>query len=467
MRSPVQARSLKRIVQMMCAALLVGAMAVPAHAATLSQTWAQRYVGGTDFQYAMSLAMSPDGRTAYVTGISAGPNEPDDPYDAFATIAYDTATGATRWVARYSDADVDNWASMIVISPDGQRLFVTGATPNGYPIVAYDAATGTRLWVSHAAGPGYVGFHGRLAVSPNGLRVYFTGESTIGDGPDTELLVTAFRAATGGTIWSRTLEDPSGQIRPEAISVDPEGRRLFITGSTGDLNQFPSPTPPDFITVAYRTGSGLQLWVERYDGTGQDYDESFAVSVTPNGQRVIVAGTSTGTSGLMQYAVIAYRAASGETIWVARDGGSTLRRSVAAMTMDRAGTRVFVTGSESTGDWSANRYRTVSFSVWTGRRVWSKAFSGDTLATAHAIVMSADGTYVFVTGGADVAEDPYNEGYATVAYRADTGLQIASARYFGPNTYAEAEAIGVSPSGGVFVTGRGGGAFATVGYQLS
>jgi imidazolonepropionase-like amidohydrolase len=140
---------------------------------------------------------------------------------------------------------------------------------------------------------------------------------------------------------------------------------------------------------------------------------------------------------------------------------------VAAMTMDRTGTRVFVTGSESTGDWSANRYRTVSFSVWTGRRVWSKAFSGDTLATAHAIAISADGTYVFVTGGADVADDPYNEGYATVAYRADTGLQVASARYVGPNGYAEAEAIGVSPSGGVFVTGRGGGAFATVGYQLS
>ena len=31
--------------------------------------------------------MSPDGRTAYVTGISAGPNHEGDPYDAFATIA--------------------------------------------------------------------------------------------------------------------------------------------------------------------------------------------------------------------------------------------------------------------------------------------------------------------------------------------------------------------------------------------
>jgi hypothetical protein len=467
MRSPAHARSLTRTVQMMCAALLVAAMAVPAHAATLSQTWAERYVGGTDFQYASSLAMSPDGRTAFVTGISAGPNHEGDPYDVFATIAYDTATGATRWIARYSDADVDNWASMIVISPDGQRLFVTGATPNGYPVVAYDAATGTRLWVSHAAGPGYVGSHGRLAVSPNGLRVYFTGETQIGDGPDSELLTVAFRTATGSAAWSRTVVDPSGQVRPEAIRVDPQGRRLFITGSTGDLNQYPSPTPPDFITVAYRTGSGGQLWVKRYDGTGHGYDQAFAVSVTPNGQRVIVAGTSTGTSGLPQYAVIAYGAVGGETIWVTRDGGSTIRRSVAAMTMDRAGTRVFVTGSESTGDWSANRYRTVAFSVEAGTKVWSKAFNGATVANAHAIAISADGSYVFVTGGADSTAAPYYTHYATVAYRVDTGDKVASARYVGgPNGGAEAEAIGVSPSGGIFVTGRGGGAFATVAYQL-
>ena len=455
------------IVQMLCAALLVGAMAIPAHAATLTRSWVERYVGGTDFQYASSLAISPDGRTAYVTGISAGPNHEGDPYDAFATVAYDTATGATRWIARYSDADVDNWASTVVVTPDGQRLFVTGATPNGYPIVAYDAATGTRLWVRHAAGPDYVGSHGRLAVSPDGRRVYFTGETTIGDGPETEMLTVAFRTTTGSTVWSSTLVDRSGQVRPEAISVDPQGRRLFITGGTGDLNQSPSPTPPDFITVAYGTDSGAQLWVTRYDGVGQGSDEAFAVSVTPNGRRVIVAGTSDGTSGLPQYAVIAYRAASGATVWATRDGGPTLRRSVAAMAMDRSGRRVFVTGSESSSDWSANRYRTVSFSVSSGAKVWSKALNGDTVATAHAIAMSADDAYVFVTGSTDTVGAPYSQGYATAAYRAGNGQRVASAWYLGPNGYAEAEAIGVSSSGGIFVTGRGGGAFATVAYRLS
>ena len=207
--------------------------------------------------------------------------------------------------------------------------------------------------------------------------------------------------------------------------------------------------------------------MQRYDGAGQGSDEAFAVNVAPNGQRVIVAGTSVGASGLPQFAVLAYSAAGGGTLWVTRDGGPTLRRSVASMTMDRTGTRVFVTGSESTGDWSANRYRTVAFSVDTGTKAWSKAYNGATIANAHAIAISADGLYVFITGGADSTAALYREDYATVAYRADTGDKVASARYVGgPNGGSEAEAIGVSPSGGIFVTGRGGGAFATVAYRL-
>ena len=466
MKQRLNVRFSLRIVQMTCAALLVMAMAIPAHAAALTQSWAQRYVGGTDFQYANALVMSPDGRTAYVTGISAGPNHEGDPYDAFATIAYDAQTGAIRWIARYSDADTDNWASAVVVSPDGQRLFVTGATPNGYPIVAYNAATGARLWIAHAQGPDYVGFHGELAISPDGRRVYFSGESEIGAGPETELLTVALRSATGGTLWTSHFVDPSGQVRPSAISVDPQGRRMFVTGGTGDLNQFPTPTPPDWITVAYRGSTGQELWATRFDGTGHGYDEAVAASVTPDGRRVIVAGTSTASNGLPQFAVIAYRSISGEAIWVTRDGPAGTRRTVASMTMDPAGMRVFVTGSESNADWTLNRYRTVAVSIATGTRVWTKAFNGGTVANAHAIAMSVGGIYVVVTGGADTVADPYTEDYATVVYRADTGQQVASARYVSPTGWAEAEAIGVSPNGGVFVTGRGGGAFATVAYRL-
>ena len=110
-----------------------------------------------------------------MTGISAGPEQQGDPYDVFATIAYNTSNGEMRWIDRYAFAHIDNWASTIVVTPNGQRVFVTGATPAGYPIVAYDASSGDRLWVKSVMPAGYTGFEGTLAVSPDSSRVYFSG----------------------------------------------------------------------------------------------------------------------------------------------------------------------------------------------------------------------------------------------------------------------------------------------------
>jgi PQQ-like domain len=447
------------------AVLVAFAMAVPATAGSLTQTWAQRYAGGNDFNYASSLAVAPDGKTVFVTGISAGPAHEGEPYDAFATIAYNTATGDVRWLDRFSPAQVDNWASTVVVAPDGQRVFVTGATPIGYPIVAYDAATGTRLWVRIAPKAGSVGFLGRLTVSPDSQQVFFTGERQVGDGPETGLSTIAFRAATGSTMWSKRFAgSPGFQVRPSAIVVDPQGRRVFVDGATGDLNEFPTDDPPDFVTVAYGALGGRQLWSAWYDGPAGGADEADALAVTPDGRRVIVAGTSGGADGLPDYAVIAYAAGAGAPIWTTRDGRAGTWRALDAITMDPAGTQVVVTGGEADQTTMVQRYRTVALSVATGARNWSAAFTANQAADAHAIAMDPSGSIVYVTGGADSLAHPNYMRYTTVGYGTATGQQVAVARY-GPITGpSEAAAIGVAPAGGIFITGRSSGAYATVAY---
>jgi hypothetical protein len=446
--------------------MVIVAMTIPAHAVSLTQTWAERYVGGTDFQYARSLATSPDGATVYVTGISAGPLQEGDPYDVFATIAYDTSNGDVRWLNRFAFADIDNWASKIVVTPDGQMVFVTGATSDGYPIVAYDAASGDRQWVKSVQPAGYVGFEGTLAVSPDSQLVYFTGEVQIGDGPSTRLVTRAYDTATGERAWGARLDAPAGlQVTPAAITVDEQGARVFVVGSIGTLNQFPSDNPPDFFTVAYGASMGGHLWTRTYDGPANGADDARAVAVTPNGLHVIVAGSSGGSNGMPRYAVISYAAATGAKEWAMRDGSPSLWRSLVGMTLDPAGTTIYVTGTESEINVDSGQYRTVAYSVTDGAKLWSRAFFGKSTADAKAIATSPDGLFVYVTGSAD---DGTRATYATVVYQAATGQRVATGWYDGPEgVYATPEAIGVAPGGDVFVTGRGGGAFATVAYALT
>ena len=137
-------------------AATAGLAAVPG-----SQLWASRLNGG----FARALAVSPGGATVFVTGNSFGGTSGSD----YATVAYDAATGAQRWASRYNGpANRNDYALSVTVSPDGATVFVTGASFGGrnracchsdwdYATVAYDAATGAQRWASRYNGPGNVG----------------------------------------------------------------------------------------------------------------------------------------------------------------------------------------------------------------------------------------------------------------------------------------------------------------------
>ena len=78
----------------------------------------------------------------------------------WATIAYSAATGARRWVKRHDGPVSSNdYASALALSPDGKTVYVTGnswladrenrTAPTEYVTIAYRTATGARLWARH------------------------------------------------------------------------------------------------------------------------------------------------------------------------------------------------------------------------------------------------------------------------------------------------------------------------------
>jgi len=287
-----------------------------------------------------------------------------------------------------------------------------------------------------------------MAVSPNGNAVFVTGDVDSAT-ESADYLTAAFDAATGSVLWSSQFNGSvNGFDDAYAVAVSPDGTTVFVTG------QSYSQTGNDYMTLAYDAATGHQSWMAAYNGNGNDY--AYSVAVSPDGTRVFVTGESVGPSGSTDYATVAYASASGQQLWVARyndrGNGSDMGISV-AVTPD--GTRVLVTGMAYIS--SKNKgYVTMAYSASTGRRLWLSryAFTGNGTNLPHSLAVSPDGATAFVTGqshGPTSVSD-----YATVAYDVVSGHQLWVARYNGPGNGADvAFSVRVSPDGSrVFVTGE-------------
>src|SRR5207245_2140509 len=97
-----------------------------------------------------------------------------------------------------------------------------------------------------------------------------------------------------------------------ALGVSSDGSKLFVTGQSDGG----SHGSVDYATIAYDAATGAELWLQRYNRPGRDTDIAFALGVGPGG--VFVTGSSVGSASGEDYATIAYDAASGAQLWLRR-----------------------------------------------------------------------------------------------------------------------------------------------------
>jgi hypothetical protein len=243
------------------------------------------------------------------------------------------------------------------------------------------------------------------------------------------------------------------------------GAALSATGVTGvSVSGAAAMAPQAARTPLAETSTaaipGAQLWVKRYNGPGSSDDLARSLAVSPSGGRVFVTGESQGAESGIDYATVAYNAATGARLWASRynDPGNGYD-SARSMAVDPNGRMVFVTGlsggagpghsTRSARQQSGQDYATVAYNATTGAQVWVKRYNGPGFDIANSVAVSADGRKVFVTGSST------SVGYATVAYNAATGAQLWFGRHSGPHkSIGPATSVTVSPTGGtVFVTG--------------
>ncbi|MFF4826960.1 PQQ-binding-like beta-propeller repeat protein [Streptomyces sp. NPDC001312] len=183
-----------------------------------------------------------------------------------------------------------------------------------------------------------------MAVSEDGKSVIVTGASSSAT-TSVDLATEAYDIATGERLWTDRYDGP-GHATDNPYAVTVAGGKVFVTGNTeGKGTRF------DMTTVAYDEATGQRLWVQRYDGKAHYDDTSWGIAVTPDGSKVVITGTSSDSDAGSDYVTIAYDTANGDQVWLGRyDGlvGSLDSGHAIAVDATKDGVRMFVTGQSST-----------------------------------------------------------------------------------------------------------------------
>lgn len=366
---------------------------------------------------------------------------------ASALLALDLGTGGadgaerTLWAGSFSGTfgDAGYQARDAALSPDGARLFVTGDGPGGpccgqgsadWWTVAHDADSGAQLWAARDRHDSADDRAFAVAVAPDGARVFVAGQ--VQDGPDMGARVVAYDARDGRVAWAATTFGNGRDAVAFDLAVAPDGASVYVAGRDLRARTGCGGCAYDILAIAYDAATGAQRWLQRHNGPADQADQGQAVAVSPDGQRVLVAGTlQKDTSPDADMALVAYDAASGALQWAATlDGGAGDWARDVAVGPDGA---AYVTGSSlaaAPGDWD---YLVGAFDASGARRWVARYDSGldgaDRGDHAWGLALDAAGSSVFVTG---TSWGGASDDIATAAFDAASGTLTWSARYDGP-----------------------------------
>ncbi len=440
------------------ASMLVLASQLPAAATPAAELWTSDFAGGFGgLDEAWDVAVSPSGAMVFATGQTETASGGD-----LRTIAYDAATGEVVWSRGYDGtARRDDQGPSLAVDPAGARVYITatsrGVAPAGYDVVtiAYDAATGARLWGARYNSVGNKSEYG-VGIAAGAERVYVAVS-----GGDATTTTIGYAAATGSRLWVATGGRRVGHIS----SIAARGSRVYV----GGMGIGTAATGGDFLTIAYASRTGAKIWNRSYDG-GHGNDSVQNMALSADGTSLYVTGTSDQQPYRTVMATVAYRASTGAKRWQARtalpaEGGYDDGPSVS---VSPDGSRVFV-GGDRTDQFDTHHFLLVAYDAADGGAIWKRVEDGSGHSGYLAdIKVAPDGSVVYAGGSGSAGFG--NGGLLISAYSAASGgPSLWDAVSPVPSEgYWAADAIAVHPAGDrIFLAGMAGSDFRTVGFATT
>ncbi|HMT10741.1 MAG TPA: SBBP repeat-containing protein, partial [Ignavibacteria bacterium] len=407
-----------------------------------SVQWLQRYNGpGDSTDIGNSIVVDGSGNV-YITGESYGVGTKSD----IVTIKYNSA-GVQQWLQRYNGPEnMLDEGRQISLDASG-NLLVSGVTltnPTSYDfiILKYNSS-GMQQWLKTYNGTG------SSPDSPSDLKtdasgnIYITGYSTgVGTGYD---WLTIKYDPSGTQLWEKRYNGP-GNLTDVAnsLAVDASGN-IYVTGFAGG-----NGTGNDITTIKYNS-SGVEQWVQTYNGPGNGNDNARSLVLDAAGN-VYITGYSNGGASGDDVCTIKYNSAGTEQ-WVKRYNGTANNDDYGnSIQIDNAGNSYVtcaVTNAASDLD-----YMTMKLDP-SGNTLWSTFYNGSGNAADFPSSNAIDAAgNIYVTGyitGSGTESD-----YCTIKYN-NSGVQQWAAIYDGPDGWDEAWNVILDNAGNVYVTGNSAG----------
>jgi len=318
-----------------------------------TQQWASRYnntTNGTDEAWDIGVDNSGN---VYVTGTSDGSGA----NSAATSIKYNSA-GTQQWAIRYdgAGANIDATYALFVNQTTGD-LYVTGysyisaAIGFNYITIMYNTA-GAQQWATQYNGPDTKYDEARAITVDASGNVYVTGYSQTNVLTNYDYATVKYNS-TGAQQWAQLYNGTGNDLdRANAIAVDATGN-VIVTGKSVGA----STAAEDIVTIKY-DNSGTQQWLNRYNGPSNGYDEGKGIATDPTGA-IYISGYSFTTGSNNDYTTIKYDA-SGVQEWITKyNGTGNNADQAAAIAIDNIG-NIYVSGL-SKGSGTNEDYETIKY----------------------------------------------------------------------------------------------------------